>query len=55
MKIKATTLRGTIFTQRIPLDNNTLQKILPLFDGYAVEMVPAGPEGPFLQWHSIGV
>ena len=47
MKIKATTLRGTIFTQRIPLDNNTLQKILPLFDGYAVEMVPAGPEGPF--------
>lgn len=47
MKIKATTLRGTIFTQRIPLDNNTLQKILPLFDGYSVEMVPAGPEGPF--------
>ena len=46
MKIKTKTLRGTIFTQRIPLDNNTLQKILPLFDGYAVEMVPAGAEGP---------
>lgn len=46
MKIKTTTLRGTIFTQRIPLDNNTLQKILPLFEGYAVEMVPAGAEGP---------
>ena len=46
MKIKTTTLRGTIFTQRIPLDNNTLQKILPLFEGYAVEMVPTGAEGP---------
>ena len=47
MKIKATTLRGTIFTQRILLDNNTLQKILPLFDDYVVEMIPVGPDGPF--------
>ena len=47
MKTKITNLRGTIFTQFIPLNNDSLQKILPLFPNFSVEMVPTGAEGPF--------
>ena len=47
MNVKVTDLRGTIFTKRIILDNNSLTKLLPLFSGFSVEMVPAPPEGPF--------
>jgi hypothetical protein len=47
MKTKITNLRGTIFTQFIPLNNESLTKILPLFPNFSVEMVPTGSEGPF--------
>ena len=46
MKTKISTLRGTIFTQRIQLDNNSLTKLLPLFRDFAVEMVPVGGNVP---------
>lgn len=46
MKTKITNLRGTIFTQFIPLNNESLQKILPLFPSFFVEMIPDG-NGPF--------
>lgn len=47
MNIKLTNLRGTIFTQRIPLDNESLTKLLPLFEGFSVEMVPTASDAPF--------
>lgn len=47
MNTKIIALRGTIFTQRIQLDNNSLTKLLPLFDGFAVEMVPVANDVPF--------
>lgn len=47
MNTKIIALRGTIFTQRIQLDNNALTKLLPLFEGFSVEMVPVGNDVPF--------
>lgn len=47
MNTKIIALRGTIFTQRILLDNNSLTKLLPLFEGFAVEMVPVSNDVPF--------
>jgi len=47
MNIKITNLRGTVFTQRIPLDNNSLTKLLPLFPNFSVEMVPTAQEAAF--------
>lgn len=47
MKTKIINLRGTIFTQFIPLNNDSLTKILPLFPNFSVEMVPSGSNGPF--------
>ena len=47
MKTKIINLRGTVFTQRIQLDNNSLTKLLPLFKDFSVEMVPVGGNAPF--------